>query len=133
MSTQQRAHSPVGLVFVGDTLLCSLPGELTDAAVRQLRRNVGEALRVRDVRGVVLDLTAVDTLDSYITRCVRDIAVAARLMGSETVVCGLRPSVATTVVDMGLDLERVPTALNLDHALALLDGAGVGLRGRRRR
>jgi rsbT antagonist protein RsbS len=119
----------VSWVFVDGTLLCPVRESLTDDAVRRLRADVGEALRSRAVRGVVLDVSAVDTLDSYLTRCIRDIAIAAQLMGAPTVVCGLRPDVAATMVDMGMTLERVRTALSMDHALALLRGRGG--RGRR--
>ncbi len=110
----------VAMIFVRDTLLCPLPAELTDSDVRTLRDEVGRVLREANVLGVVIDLSAVDTVDSYITRCIRDVAVGARLMGAETVVCGLRVEVASTLVDMDLPLEGVRTARSLDHALAML-------------
>jgi rsbT antagonist protein RsbS len=83
---------------------------------------VGATLVQRSPRGLVLDLAAVDLMDSYITRCVRDLAVSARLMGVPTVVCGVRPVVADTLVEMGLELGDVLTALNLDSALRILKG-----------
>jgi rsbT antagonist protein RsbS len=110
----------VAIIFVRDTLLCPLPAELTDSDVRTLRDEVGRVLRESSVLGVVIDLSAVDTVDSYITRCIRDVAVGARLMGAETVVCGVRVEVASTLVEMDLPLEGVRTARSLDHALSVL-------------
>lgn len=110
----------VAMISVKGNLLCPLPSELTDSDVRTLRDEVGRVLRERTVFGVVIDLSAVDTVDSYITRCIRDVAVGARLMGAETIVCGLRVEVASTLVDMDLPLEGVRTARSLDHALSML-------------
>ena len=59
-------------------------------------------------------------MDSYITRCIRDLAVSARLMGVPTVICGVQPAVADTLVEMDLMFGDVPTSLNLDRALRLL-------------
>jgi rsbT antagonist protein RsbS len=114
----------IPIVPLRDVLLCSLPATLTDTSVRALRDRVGLELNRRDFRAVVIDVGAVETMDSYITRSIRDVAMGAQCMGSRTVVCGLRPDVASTLVDMGMSLERVLTAINLDHALALIGGIG---------
>jgi rsbT antagonist protein RsbS len=108
------------LMVVERTLLVQLNPELTDNAVRQLRDAVGSKLEAEALRGVVLDLASVDTMDSYITRCIRDLAISARLMGVPTIVCGVQPPVADTLVEMGLDLGEVQTVLNLDTALRVL-------------
>jgi rsbT antagonist protein RsbS len=71
--------------------------------------------------GLAIDLSAVRELDSYLTRAIRDVAMLARLMGVATVVCGIRPAVAITLVDMGLELPGVQTAMNLERAVELLD------------
>ncbi len=107
-------------MVVERTLLVQLNAELVDSAVRQLRDAVGRMLEARALRGLVLDLTAVYVMDSYITRCVRDLAISARLMGVPTIVCSVQPPVADTLVEMGLDLGDVETALNLDNALHVL-------------
>ena len=108
------------MMTVEGTLLVQLNPTLTDGAVRQLRSVVGESLQTRSPRGLVLDLASVDAMDSYITRCIRDLAISARLMGVATVVCGVQPAVADTLVEMGLSLGEVLTALDLDGALRLL-------------
>lgn len=102
---------------VEGVLLVQLSPTLTDGAVRLLRASVGATLEARSHRGLVLDLASVDVMDSYITRCIRDLAISARLMGVATVICGVQPAVADTLVEMGLDLGGVPTTRNLDGAL----------------
>lgn len=109
------------LMTVNRTLLVQLNPHLTDRSVRELRDVVGRALSAASLRGVVVDLASVDAMDSYLTRCIRDLAIGARLMGVPTVVCGVQPDVADTLVEMGLDLGSVPTVLNLDVAIRVLD------------
>src|SRR4051812_33371441 len=108
------------LIIVEQTLLVQLSATLTDRAVREMRDAVGATFEAQPLRGMVLDLAGVDMMDSYITRCIRDLAVGARLMGVPTVVCGVQPCVADTLVEMGLDLGDLRTAINLDAALRLL-------------
>ena len=115
-------------MIVGGTLLVQLDATPTDPAVRQLRQDVGDILESRSLNGLVLDLRSVDAMDSYITRCIRDLAIGARLMGLPTVVCGVQPSVADTLVEMGLDLGDVPTVLNIDVALRLLSRSRAAAR-----
>ena len=106
------------LMIVERTLLVQLDPELTDSAVRTLRDRVGATLDAQPLRGVVLDLASVNLMDSYITRCIRDLAVSAKLMGVPTVICGVQPGVADTLVEMGMALGDVPTAINLDGGLS---------------
>jgi len=117
------------LMIVERTLLVQLNAALTDGAVRRLRDTVGATLEAKPLRALVVDMASVDIMDSYITRCIRDLAISARLMGVPTIVCGVQPSVADTVVEMGLQLGNVRTALDVDGALRILRRAG---RARRR-
>jgi rsbT antagonist protein RsbS len=71
-------------------------------------------------RGVVIDVTALDVMDSFATRTLRGLAAATRLRGAETVVVGIQPEVAIALVQLGLDLEGVPTALDLEEGMELL-------------
>jgi rsbT antagonist protein RsbS len=107
------------LMVVEGNLLVQLNPAITDGAIRRLRDAVGSTLEAVQLRSVILDLAAVDTMDSYLTRCIRDLAVSARLMGVPTIVCGVQPAVADTLVEMGMDLGEVRTTLNLDNALRL--------------
>lgn len=115
--------SAATVMMVRGVLVVQVSPEPTDAGVRELREKVGEALVAREVRGLAIDLARSEMMDTYLTRCVRDLAVGARLMGVRTVVCGLRPAVAETVVDMGMTLDDVPTARDLDHALDVLNAS----------
>lgn len=123
----EPARAPVAVLAVGGVLLVSIPAELSDSQVRQMRSELGHKLTRGNWRGLVLDASGVETLDSFMTRSLRDLAVGARLMGIQTVVCGLRPEVVDTLVEMGLDLQGVPTRTDLDQALAVFTS------GRRRR
>ncbi len=119
---RMNVGSAGAMMTVERTLLVQLNPALTDGAVRQLRAVVGRTLEDEAPRGLVIDLAGVDAMDSYITRCIRDLAVSARLMGVPTIVCGVQPAVADTLVEMGLSLGDVLTAINLDGALRLLRG-----------
>lgn len=118
------------LMIVERTLLVQLNSELTDSAVRELRDAVGRTLQAKELRGLVLDLASVEIMDSYITRCIRDLAICARLMGVPTIVCGVQPAVADTLVEMGLELGEVQTVLNVDVALHTLRTLRSGRRER---
>jgi len=121
-----NTDSAGALMTVDRTLLVQLNPSPSDRAVRLLRDVVGHTLESQSLRGLVVDLKGVDAMDSYITRCIRDLAVCARLMGLPTVVCGVQPAVADTLVEMGLDLGNVRTTMNLDRALrALSDARGA--------
>ncbi len=73
------------------------------------------------VTGLIIDVSAVDVMDSYVTRVVRDLALTARLMGVDTVVSGMQANVAITIIEMGLEIPGVATTLNLEQALEHLD------------
>lgn len=79
--------------------------------------------RVREsgAKGVVLDVSGVEIIDSYITRILNDIGRSVRFMGADCYLVGVRPAVAMTLVEMGVELDSVQTALNLDLALARLE------------
>ena len=108
------------LAGVEGTLLVQLNPAITDGAIRRLRDTVGATLEANQLRAVVLNLASVEMMDSYLTRCIRDLAISARLMGVPTIVCGVQPAVADTLVEMGMDLGDVRTTLNLDGALRLV-------------
>jgi rsbT antagonist protein RsbS len=115
--TQEAAGA---LITVNGTLVVQLNPVLSDSSVQDLRATVSHTLTEKSLGGVVINLASVDVMDSYITRCIRDLAVSARLMGVPTVICGVQPAVADTLVEMDLGFGDIPTALNLDRALRIL-------------
>jgi rsbT antagonist protein RsbS len=110
----------VPIVRVGDTLVAAVQEELLDRDALTLQADLGEALERTGARGVLIDVSVVETVDSFLGRLLNEVAVGARLLGAHTVVVGIQPAVAVTLVELGLDLKGVRTALNVDKGLALL-------------
>ena len=110
----------VPIVRVGDTLVAAVQEELLDRDALALQADLGEALERTSARGVLIDVSVVETVDSFLGRLLNEVAVGARLLGAHTVVVGIQPAVAVTLVELGLELKGVRTALNADKGLALL-------------
>ncbi|HEX3773986.1 MAG TPA: STAS domain-containing protein [Polyangiaceae bacterium] len=110
----------VPILKQGDTLIASIQAALSDRDLIELRDELAARVgRVRS-RGVIIDVTALDVLDSFATRTIRGIAYTAKLRGAETVVVGIQPDVAFAMVQLGLGLEGIATALDLEEGLLLL-------------
>jgi len=110
----------VPIMKQGDTLIASVQAALSDADLSLLRDELLVLVGKHRSRGAAVDVTALDVLDSFATRTLRAIAHATRLRGAETVVVGIQPEVAFAMVQLGLDLEGVATALDLEEGLLLL-------------
>ena len=111
----------VPILKQGAYLIASIQSALTDSDLVQLRDAlVGQVGSYRS-RGVIVDVTALDVLDSFASRTLRDLAHMIRLRGAETVIVGIQPEVAFTMVRLGLTLEGVATALDLEEGLFYLD------------
>ena len=121
---------PVPILKQGDILIASIQAALSDRDLAELRDELAARVGRFRARGVVIDVTALDVLDSFATRTIRAIAYTAKLRGAETVVVGIQPEVAFAMVQLGLTLEGVTTALDLEEGLAHL---GRGPHGGRRR
>jgi rsbT antagonist protein RsbS len=89
--------------------------------VLQLRDELAERVGRQRVRGIIVDVAALDVIDSFVARSLRSVAVTARLRGAETVVVGIQPDVAIAMVQFSLNLEPLRATLDLDEALVLLD------------
>jgi len=110
----------IPIVRLHNNLLVSIQVELTDQLVSELKDDLTDAIQSEDVRGLVIELSGVDILDSYIARSLRDVSHVAKLMGVQTIIAGLDPSMAVTLIEMGLELTGVSVALNLESALEML-------------
>jgi rsbT antagonist protein RsbS len=113
----------VAVLRQGDYLLASVQGDLSDPEVLALRDDLAERIGRQRVRGIIVDVTALDVIDSFVARALRALAVTAKLRGAETIVVGIQPDVAIAMVQFKLNLAPLRTALDLDEALALLNGA----------
>jgi rsbT antagonist protein RsbS len=111
----------VPILKQGSYLIASIQSALTDADLVQLRESLVEQVGRYRSRGVIVDVTALDVMDSFASRILRDIATMIKLRGAETVIVGIDPDVALAMVRLGLNLEGVATSLDLEEGLAFLD------------
>lgn len=121
----------VPVLKIGEILLVSIQIDLDDQSALQLQEDLSDRIVETGAHGVVIDISALEIVDSFIGRMLSTIAAVSRVLDAETVVVGMRPAVAITLVELGLSLNGVRTALNVDKALAILAEArqirGVGL------
>jgi len=103
-----------------DVLIASIQAALSDNDLVELRDSLAESVGRFRSRGVILDVGALDILDSFATRTIRSIAYTAKLRGAKAVVVGIQPDVAMAMVQLGLTLDGIPTALDLEEGLELL-------------
>ena len=113
--------SLVPVLRLGDALLVSIQVDLQDDDVMALQESLAERIVETGARGVIIDISAVDIVDSFIGRMFSSIAALSRVLDAETVVVGMRPAVAITLVELGLSLEGVRTALDLQKGLGILE------------
>ncbi len=110
----------VSVLKVQDVLLVSVPPDPDDSTVSALQSQVLEAMTRHEARGLVLDISTVETLDSFFARTVTETVQMVALMGGRTVVAGMRPSVAIIATQLGLTIGHAETALDVDRAFAQL-------------
>jgi rsbT antagonist protein RsbS len=109
----------ISVIKVRDVLMVTMPADPDDSTVAALQEKVLSAMEKHEANGVVLDISSVDTFDSFFARTVSETAQMVALMGGRTIVVGMRPAVAVTATQIGLTLGNIETALNLDRALDL--------------
>jgi rsbT antagonist protein RsbS len=112
----------VPILRQGPYLIASIQSALSDSEVLQLRDDLAQQVAKYRARGIIIDVAAMDVIDSYVSRSLRSIALTTKLRGAETVIVGIKPDVAIAMVQFDLSLEAVHTTLDLEEGLALLDG-----------
>src|SRR5690242_429767 len=117
---------PVPILKQGGVLIATIQSALTDADLLELRDDLVERVGRFRSRGVIVDVTVLDVMDSFAVRTLRSIAHMTRMRGAETVIVGIQPDVAFAMVELGLMLEGMATALDLEEGLALLKTRIVG-------
>src|SRR3954465_13763220 len=110
----------VPILKQGPFLIATIQAALTDTDVLQLRDDVMAQVTRHRSRGIIVDVTALDVMDSFVSRSLRGIAMMTRLRGARTVIVGIQPEVAFAMVQLGMSFEDVQTALDLEEGLALL-------------
>lgn len=126
MSEQDR----VTIIKLWDFLLVPLQGDVTDALANRLRQQVLDCIAESGADGLIIDVTGVWMIDSHLCSVISTLASSARLMGTESIVCGMSADIALTLQTMGVELDRVQTALSVEEAFQAL---GIGRVGRTRR
>jgi len=111
----------VPILKQGSFLIASIQSVLSDADLLQLRDDLADRVGKSRSRGVIIDVTVLDVIDSFATRTLRAIAHMLKLRGAETVIVGIQPEVAFAMVQLGLTLEGVGTSLDLEEGLTFLD------------
>jgi rsbT antagonist protein RsbS len=116
----------IPILKIGRTLLVSIQVDMDDKTALALQEDLTERIVETGARGVIIDITALDIVDSFIGRTLSTIASVSRMLAAETVVVGMRPAVAITLVELGLSLTGVRTALDLERGMRLLGETQAG-------
>jgi Anti-anti-sigma regulatory factor (antagonist of anti-sigma factor) len=109
----------IPILKIGPTLLASIQVELQDTVVDAFQNDVLEEIEKSGANGLIIDISALETVDSYVARMLANTGKMAKLMGTETVIVGMRPAVAATLVRMGYFMDGMNTALSLEEGLEL--------------
>ena len=113
------AGGAIPILKIGPTLLATIQVELHDTVVDSFQNDVLEEIEKTAASGLIIDISALETVDSYVARMLANTAKMAKLMGTETVIVGMQPAVAATLVRMGYFMEGIQTALSLEEGLQL--------------
>lgn len=111
----------VPIIRLGDNLIVTVQQALHDRLAMQLQDDISAAIERTGARGLLIDVSVIDVVDSFMGRMLGDIAGMARLMGATTILVGIQPAVAITLTEIGLELRGIHTVLNLEKGLALLE------------
>ena len=111
---------------IGDILLTSMQEDLTDQAALDFQTDVLARVAEEEAKGFVMDISALEIVDSFMARVINDTANMVQLLGTEVVLCGMRPVVAVTLVEMGRELIGVRTALDLEQGMEMIRDAVSG-------
>jgi rsbT antagonist protein RsbS len=113
----------IPILRMGRTLLVTIQVDMHDQLALTLQDDLTQRIVTDRAKGVLIDISSLDVVDSFIGRMISNIAAMARVLDAHTVVVGMQPSVAITLVELGLTLEGVRTALNVEKGMALLQAA----------
>jgi rsbT antagonist protein RsbS len=112
----------IPILKLGDALLVTIQVDMHDRLVTALEEDLTSRIVSAGARGVLIDISALEVVDSFIGRMLVNIAAVSRILDADTVVVGMRPAVAITLVELGLSLNGVKTALNVERGMAMISG-----------
>jgi rsbT antagonist protein RsbS len=124
----------IPILKLGDALLVTIQVDMHDRLATALEEDLTNRIAATGAKGVLIDISALEIVDSFIGRMLDNIAAVSRILDANTVVVGMRPAVAITLVELGLELTGVKTALNVERGMAMLQhhrSAGIALTGGR--
>ena len=110
----------IPILRIGGCLLVTIQVEMHDQMAMQLQEDLTAAIQRHSAKGVLIDISALQMVDSFIGRMISDISSMGRILDARTVLVGMQPAVAITLVELGLSLSGVATALNVDRGMAML-------------
>ena len=126
----------IPILKMGNCLLVTIQVDMHDSLAMALQEDLTDRIAATRARGVLIDISSLEIVDSFIGRMLDQIAAMSRILDAETVVVGMRPAVAITLVELGLTMKGVKTALNVERGMESIRGrltAGLGADARRRR
>lgn len=116
------ADDNISVIKIRDMLMVTMPADPDDATISKLQEKTLQAMERHEAKSLVLDISEVETLDSFFARTVSETAQMVSLMGGRTIIAGMRPAVAITATQLGLSFQNMETALNVDRALDMTNG-----------
>jgi len=116
-----RDIDKIPVMRVGDNLLVSIQVDMTDEMAGQLQSDILDQIIVTGARGVLIDISALDMLDSFLARNFSETAKMTTVMDADAVIVGMQPAIALTLVELGLELKEIHTALDVDRGVELLE------------
>jgi rsbT antagonist protein RsbS len=117
----------IPIIRMGDLLLVSIQVDMHDQLAVQLQDDLTSTIQKLGAKGVLIDISALDMVDSFIGRMISDISGMARILGARSVLVGMQPAVAITLVELGLSLPGVSTALTVERGMKLLQREDAGV------
>jgi rsbT antagonist protein RsbS len=119
----------IPILKLGDALLVTIQVDMHDRLATALEEDLTARIVSAGARGVLIDISALEVVDSFIGRMIDNIAAVSRILDADTVVVGMRPAVAITLVELGLSLSGVRTALDVDRGMAMISRRAIRLAG----
>lgn len=112
----------IPIIKIKNFLIVSLDSDLTDKSAIELQSDILNKVYENTVKGVLIDISVLDMVDSYLGKIIADMSAMIKLLGSETVLVGMKPNVAITLVEMGFNIDGITTSMNVETGIEMLEG-----------